>query len=147
MIRGKTLPIFLLKIEQILSVWLQYALCSPVYFLSYPLQCINMNRATSWENIFMPYTNNKGIDQPAHPHILISMDAQADQQLCFHCPDSIIPLNSVSSQCTRGKSSTARKSIDHPKIFKWSRTFQQCNLPDFKFYPSKLTNKTFSHMV
>ena len=26
----------------------------------------------SWENLFMPYANNKGTDQPAHPHSLIS---------------------------------------------------------------------------
>ena len=30
-----------------------------------------------------------------------------------------LALNSVSSQCTRGKSSIARKPEDHPKIFKW----------------------------
>ena len=24
------------------------------------------NGATSWENLFMPYVNNKGADQPAH---------------------------------------------------------------------------------
>ena len=29
-------------------------------------------RATSWENLLMPYANNKGADQPAHPHSLIS---------------------------------------------------------------------------
>ena len=28
--------------------------------------------ATSWENLFMPYANNKGADQPAHLHSLIS---------------------------------------------------------------------------
>ena len=28
--------------------------------------------ATSWENLFMPYVNNKGADQPAHPCSLIS---------------------------------------------------------------------------
>ena len=27
--------------------------------------------ATSWENLFMPYANNKGADQPAHPRSLI----------------------------------------------------------------------------
>ena len=27
---------------------------------------------TSWENLFMPYANNKGTDQPAHPRSLIS---------------------------------------------------------------------------
>ena len=28
--------------------------------------------ATSWENLFMQYANNKGADQPAHPRSLIS---------------------------------------------------------------------------
>ena len=28
-------------------------------------------------------------------------------------------LNSVSSQCARGKMSIARKPVDHPKFFKW----------------------------
>ena len=28
--------------------------------------------AKSWENLFMPYANNKGADQPAHPRSLIS---------------------------------------------------------------------------
>ena len=28
--------------------------------------------ASSWENMFLPYTNNKGADQPAHPCSLIS---------------------------------------------------------------------------
>ena len=47
--------------------------------------------ATSWENLllFMPYANNKGADQPAHPHSLISTFA-----VCFL--DSIIPLLNIS---------------------------------------------------
>ena len=28
--------------------------------------------APSWENLFLPYANNKGADQPAHPRSLIS---------------------------------------------------------------------------
>ena len=39
--------------------------------------------AMSWENLFMPYANNK--DQPAHPCSLISA-------FVVHCLDSIIPL-------------------------------------------------------
>ena len=34
--------------------------------------CNTSIRATSWENLFMPYANNKGADQPAHPRSLIS---------------------------------------------------------------------------
>ena len=29
--------------------------------------------ATSWENLFNPYANNKDADQPAHPRSLISV--------------------------------------------------------------------------
>ena len=45
--------------------------------------------ATSWENLFMPYANNKGTDQPAHPHSLIST-------FVVRCLDSIISLVSKS---------------------------------------------------
>ena len=48
----------------------------------------SLTRATSWENLFMPYVNNKGADQPAHPHSLIST-------FIVCCPDSIIPLLAV----------------------------------------------------
>ena len=43
------------------------------------------NWATSWENWFSLYANNRGADQPAHPHSLIS-----DFAVCFL--DSIIPV-------------------------------------------------------
>ena len=42
--------------------------------------------ATSWENLFMQYANNKGADQPAHPRSLIST-------FVVHWLDSIIPLS------------------------------------------------------
>ena len=45
--------------------------------------------ATSWETLFMPYMNNKGADQPAHPRSLIST-------FVARCLDSIIPLVSTS---------------------------------------------------
>ena len=41
--------------------------------------------AASWENLFMPYANNKGTDQPAYPRSLISA-------FVVRCLDSIIPL-------------------------------------------------------
>ena len=41
--------------------------------------------ATSWENLSMPYANNKGADQPAHPRSLISA-------FVIRSLDSIIPL-------------------------------------------------------
>ena len=45
--------------------------------------------ATSWENLFMPYANNKGADQPAHPRNLIST-------FVVRCQDSTIPLVFIS---------------------------------------------------
>ena len=45
--------------------------------------------ATSWENLFLSYANNKSADQPAHPCSLIST-------FVIPCLDSIIPLVSIS---------------------------------------------------
>ena len=39
----------------------------------------------SWENLFYPYANNKGADQTAHLHSLIST-------FVVHHLDSIIPI-------------------------------------------------------
>ena len=44
--------------------------------------------ALSWENLFLPYANNKGADHPAHPRSLISA-------FVVHCLDSIISLLSI----------------------------------------------------
>ena len=43
----------------------------------------------SWENLFMPYANNKGADQLAHPHSLTST-------LIFPCLYSLIPILAIS---------------------------------------------------
>ena len=51
------------------------------------LGCFN-NWATSWKNLFMPYVNNKGADQPANPRSLISA-------FIVRCLDSIIYLVSI----------------------------------------------------
>ena len=61
-------------------------------------------------------------------------------------------LNSVSSQCTRGKWSIARKPEIHPKKknewhFVCLFFFKKSNRLDFKFYLGKLNNKIFSHTV
>ena len=57
-------------------------------------------------------------------------------------------LNSVSSQCARGKSSIARKPEIHPKKKKKGILFlQKGNHLDFKLYFGKLNNKIFSHTV
>ena len=53
--------------------------------------CKWYNLATSWENLFMPYANNKGADQPAHPRGLISA-------FVVRCLDSIIPLLATSGR-------------------------------------------------
>ena len=44
--------------------------------------------ATSWENLFMPYANSKGADQPAHPRSLIST-------FVVRCLDSMVSLVSI----------------------------------------------------
>ena len=44
--------------------------------------------AAAWENLFMPYANNKGADQPAHPRSLISA-------YVVRCLDSVIPLLAI----------------------------------------------------
>ena len=54
-----------------------------------PILGITTIWATSWENLFVPYANNKGTDQPVHPRSLISAFV-----VC--CLDSLIPLVSIS---------------------------------------------------
>ena len=44
---------------------------------------------TSWENLFLPYANNKGADQPAHPCSLIST-------FVVRCLDSRKPILAIS---------------------------------------------------
>ena len=38
-----------------------------------------------------------------------------------------------------------RKTI--PKFLSGKKTDKKCNPPDFKFYPRKLTDKNFPHMI
>ena len=45
--------------------------------------------APSWENLFLPYANNKGADQPAHSRSLISA-------FVVRCLDSILLVVSIS---------------------------------------------------
>ena len=61
--------------------------------------------AMSWENLFLPYANNKGADQPAHPHSVISA-------IVVRCLDSIIhvPLRAKSQI-----SSTVYSELVDPK--------------------------------
>ena len=44
--------------------------------------------ATSWENLFLPYANKKGADQPAHRRSLIST-------FIVRCLDNVISLDSI----------------------------------------------------
>ena len=54
-----------------------------------PNNYAKLNWATSWENLFMLYANNKGADQPVHRRSLISA-------FVFGCQESIIRLVSIS---------------------------------------------------
>ena len=45
--------------------------------------------AMSWENLFLSYVNNKGTDQPAHPHSLTST-------FVVHSLDSTISILAIS---------------------------------------------------
>ena len=56
-------------------------------------------------------------------------------------PAQLMRQTSVSSQCTRSKSSLAWKPEVRPKCFEWYKTFKKCYPPDFKFYLGKLNNK------
>ena len=44
-----------------------------------------LNWAVSWENLYLPYANNKGADQPAHLRGLISA-------FVIHCLDSKVHI-------------------------------------------------------
>ena len=59
--------------------------------------------ATSWENLFMQYENNKGADQPAHLRSLIST-------FVVRCLDSIIPILAISKISRLELASVAEKT-------------------------------------
>ena len=68
--------------------------------------------ATSWQNLLLPYANNKGADQPAHPRSLISAFV-----VC--CLDGIIPLVfifEISSLCL------ASLAVQVSLCLTWSQT-------------------------
>ena len=57
------------------------------------------NRATSRENLFLPYANNKGADQPAHPRSANNNGADQPAHprslistFVVRCQDNIRPL-------------------------------------------------------
>ena len=60
----------------------------------------------------------------------------------------------ISNQCAldvslfpENRTGPSQKCFSGKKKKKKKKTFQKCNLPDFKFYPSKLVNKKFPHMM
>ena len=61
-------------------------------------------------------------------------------------PAQLQELNSVSSQCTHGKSCCAKTGSPFQK-FLTVKNFLKCNPSDFKFFLGKLNNKKFPHMV
>ena len=70
--------------------------------------------AMSWENLFLPYANNKGADQPAHLRSLIST-------FVVRCLDNIIPLASISKISSLHLASVAeRVGLSLP----WSQTLK-----------------------
>ena len=74
--------------------------------------CRELIWATSWENLFMPYANNKGADQPAYLRSLI-------RAFFVHCLDSIIPLDSISKISSPYLSSVAAQA---GLCLTWSKT-------------------------
>ena len=75
-----------------------------------------------WENLFMPYGNNKGADQPAHPHSLIST-------FVIRCLDSIIALVSISKISSLYLPSVAAQASLH---LPWLQRRRQVSL--WRFY-------------
>ena len=87
----------------------------------------------------MPYANNKGADQPAHPRSLISA-------FVVRCLDSIISLDSIAeisrlaSFCgCAGRFVSCRVEDSRRHIFSWrgsyihvSRSRQQCKVPSMQ---------------
>ena len=70
--------------------------------------------AMSWENLFLPYANNKGTYQPVHPCSLVSA-------FVVRCLDSILPLVSISEMSSLCLVSvTAQAGLSTP----WSETLK-----------------------
>ena len=67
----------------------------------------------SWENLFMPYANNKGADQPGNPRRLINA-------FIVRCLDSIMPLIAVEeiSTLARIEAEQAGLSLTWSQILK-----------------------------
>ena len=82
----------------------------------------DVNWAASWENLFMPYVNNKGTDQPAHLHSLTSTFV-----VC--CLDSTIPLVSISKISSFYLASVAvQADWALPGWKPWRQVFSWCSI-------------------
>ena len=66
----------------------EFAIKTVFLFQSPKIQSVALNGQGHAKTCPMPYTNNKGADQPAHPRSLISA-------FVVRCLDSIIPLVSI----------------------------------------------------
>ena len=87
--------------------------------------------ATSWENLLLPYANNKGADQPVHPRSLISA-------FVVRCLDSIIPpvcISEISSLYLTTVAEQAGLSLS------WSQT------PETGFLVTRLVNDNYHELV
>ena len=68
-----------------LLLWLIWHSIIFIIYQSVMASLSNIKWASLWENLFIPYANNKGADQPAHPRSLISA-------FVVRCLDSIIHI-------------------------------------------------------
>ena len=100
-----------------------------ISFLISLFQCISW--ATTWENLFLPYSNNKGADQPAHSRSLISA-------FVVSFLNSIIPLLAI-DEISRPKllSSAEQAGLS----LNWSQT------PKTGFLPTWLSYYTCNNTV
>ena len=87
----KFLQVLFLFMCGLMLLFKQTALCFKIpgfNFLNKLSFWSHIKWASSWENLFLPYANNKGADQPAHPRSLIST-------FVVSYLDSIIPIFAI----------------------------------------------------
>ena len=77
--------------------------------------------ATSWENLFMPYANNKNADQPAHRRSQLAHPRSLISPFVVHCLDSIILLVSISEI---GSLYLASVAVQAGLSLPWSQTLK-----------------------
>ena len=77
--------------------------------------------ATSWKNLYLPYANNKGADQPAHPRSLMSAFV-----VC--CLDSIISLVSILASVSAQAGLSLTCSQTPRQVFSWRGSYDDWTL-------------------